>query len=40
MRPCLLHLWLIAVSPESPEPSGDAILASYPEGLYRFRGRS
>jgi len=25
---------------ESPEPSGDAILANYPEGLYRFRGRS
>jgi hypothetical protein len=25
---------------ESPEPPGDAILASYPEGLYRFRGRT
>ena len=25
---------------ESPEPPGDAILASYPEGLYRFRGRA
>ena len=23
---------------ESPEPPGDAILAAYPEGLYRFRG--
>jgi hypothetical protein len=25
---------------ESPEPPGDAILAAYPEGLYRFRGRT
>jgi hypothetical protein len=25
---------------ESPEPPGDAILAGYPEGLYRFRGRT
>ena len=25
---------------ESPEPEGDRILASYPEGLYRFYGRS
>ncbi len=25
---------------ETPEPPGDAILASYPEGLYRFLGRS
>jgi hypothetical protein len=25
---------------ESPEPPGDAILALYPEGLYRFRGRT
>ena len=25
---------------ESPEPPGDAILASYLEGLYRFRGRT
>lgn len=25
---------------ESPEPPGDAILASYPEGSYRFRGQT
>jgi hypothetical protein len=25
---------------ESPEPEGDAILAAYPEGVYRFRGVS
>jgi hypothetical protein len=25
---------------ESPEPPGDAILALYPEGTYRFRGRT
>ena len=25
---------------ESPEPSGDAILAQYPEGFYKFRGRT
>jgi hypothetical protein len=25
---------------ESPEPPGDAILAAYPAGLYRFRGRT
>ncbi len=25
---------------ESPEPPGDAILAAYPVGLYRFRGQT